>query len=235
MGLRTFLASHDRFLESAFRDAIGYFKGELQLAEDSKSAEITLRRERFDLVVIDCDDLYGGAQLIRRARASLPNRSSVVLAVTNGGMHPADVMDLGANLVSEKPITAEKARRKLEAVGRQLDGDQRADRRFQLNLPARVSLGDVSDRHAEIFNISRGGAGLRISEPIEEDDLLHLRCSLPGALVPLQAYGEITWADRQGNCGLRFLGMSNSSRRILNDWLQQAAEGGLCVAQTREA
>jgi DNA-binding response OmpR family regulator len=235
MALRTLLVSHDGFLESAFGDAIRFFQGELQFAGDRRSAEEILRRERFDLVVIDCDDLYGGAQLIRQTRACLPNRSSVLLAVTNGGMHPADAMDLGANLVSAKPYTPESARRELERVWRRLDGDQRSDPRFELQIPALVSFGHVSDRRAEIFNISRGGVGLRIPESTAEDDLLHLRCFLPGALVPLQAYGEIAWADRAGNCGLRFLGMSDGSRRVLSDWLEQAGKGAPCLAATRGA
>ena len=232
MGLRTLLVSHDAFLESAFEAAIGFFEGELRFASDSRSAQETLGRERFDLVIIDCDDLYGGTQLIRQARASLPNRSSVLLAVTNGGMHPADIMDLGANLVSAKPVTAQTAKRDLESVWRRLEGDQRGHRRFELEIPAVISFGQVSDRPAEIFNISRGGVGLRTSEPIEEDELLRLRFSLPGALVPLQAYGEIAWADHAGNCGLRFLGMSNPSRRVLSDWLGHAGNGDLRADHT---
>jgi CheY-like chemotaxis protein len=229
MGLCILLVTHDAFLEAGIAYASGLCRAQLELAKDSRSAQEVLERERFDLIVIDCDDLYGGVALLRSARASLPNRSSLLLAVTNGETQPADAIDFGANMVSAKPMTAEGAVRDLEKVWRKLQGDQRSNRRFPVRIPALLSFGDVADRPAEIFNISRGGVGLRTSDPIREDDLLHLRCSLPGALVPLQAYGEIAWADRKGNCGLRFLGMSNSSVRVLGDWLERAA-GTVTVA-----
>jgi PilZ domain len=222
MSLCALLVTHDDFIKSAFDAAVRSVGGKLEVTLDSQSAREIIGEIRFDLVVIDCDDVYGGTSLVRFARASLPNRSSTILAITNGGVHPADVEDLGANIVASKPITDEQAKRELNRVWRNLEGDQRADRRFNLRIPVLINYGNVSDRQVETFNISSGGIGIRISEPIENDDLFHLRCCLPGFLIPIQAHGEIAWVDRDGNCGIKFLGMSEFSQQVLSQWLERA-------------
>lgn len=220
MGWRTLLVTHDKFLESAFEPAITRQSSDLEVVPDSHSAQNRITEIRFALVIIDCDDVYGGASLLRATRLSLPNRSSMVLAVTNGDTQPADALDLGATYVLAKPITAAAAESEVERLSRSLEPNQRADYRFSLKIPVFVSFGQVAELRAETFNISQGGLGIRVSEAITQDDLVHLRCCLPGTLIPIQAHGEIAWADREGNCGVRFIAMGDSSQHVLSDWLE---------------
>ena len=87
MALRALLVSHDEFVEDAFQDAVRGVGAELEVSRDSKSALLAVEQTRFDVVLIDCDDVYGGVSLLRSTRTSLPNRCSVLLAITNGGTH----------------------------------------------------------------------------------------------------------------------------------------------------
>jgi len=224
MALRALLVSHDEFVEAAFQDAVRGVGAELEVSRDSKSALLAVERTRFDVVLIDCDDVYGGASLLRSTRTSLPNRCSVLLAITNGGTHAADAIDLGANLVACKPITPERAESELQRACKNMVGTQRANRRFSVSIPVFLSFGQVLDRRAQAYNVSLGGLGIRVSEPIEGDDVVHLRCCLPSCAISIQARGEIAWADPEGNCGIRFMGMSDSSLSILSEWLQRAEE-----------
>lgn len=219
MAWRTLLVTHDPFLESVFEHAINRRKRHLEVVPDSNSAQQLIAELRFGLVLIDCDDVYGGASLLRATRSSLTNRSSMVLAITNGETHPADALDLGANCVLSKPITPALAESEIQKIWRSLEPDPRADHRFSLKIPVFVSFGHIAELPCETFNISCGGLGMRVSEAIAQDDLLHLRCRLPGTLVPIRVHGEIAWADREGNCGIRFIGMSDTSRRVLSEWL----------------
>jgi hypothetical protein len=220
MGWRTLLVTHDKFLECAFEPAVSRQNSELEVVAESPSAQKLIAEIRFGLLIVDCDDVYGGAALLRATRLSLPNRSSMVLAVTNGDTQPADALDLGANQVLSKPIPSGVAESELETLSRSIEPNQRADQRFSLKIAVFVSFGQVAELRAETFNISQGGIGIHVSEPITQDDLLHLRCCLPGTLVPIQAHGEIAWADREGNCGIRFIGMGDCSRHVLLEWLE---------------
>ncbi|MBV9182000.1 MAG: PilZ domain-containing protein [Acidobacteria bacterium] len=219
MGWRNLLVTHDQFVHSVFALALTRHDAQLEVLPESKPAQELLEQIRFGLVLIDCDDVYGGASLLRAARSSLPNRSSMLLAVTNGETHAADALDSGADAVLSKPVQPDLAEAEVERLWRRLEPDQRADIRFHLKIPVFVSSGDLTELRAETFNISRGGLGMRCSEAIASNDMVHLRWRLPGILVPVQAHGEIAWADREGNCGIRFIAMSDASRHAISEWL----------------
>ena len=231
MGWRNLLVTHDQFLHSVFAPALARRASALELLPESKPAQELLEQVRFGLVLIDCDDVYGGASLIRAARSSLPNRSAMVLAVTNGETHAADAMDSGANSVLSKPIPPDLAEAEIERLWRRLEPDQRSDVRCDLKVPVFVSSGDVTELRAETFNMSRGGLGMRSFEAIALDDIVHLRWRIPGILVPVQAHGEIAWADREGNCGIRFIAMNDASRHAISEWLDLTEKAPFILQQ----
>ena len=187
-----------------------------------RSGLSALERQRFDVVIIDCDDVYQGDWLLRNTRKSLPNRSSVLVAITNGGIDPADAADLGANFVLSKPLTLEQARIELDRVFQAVAADQRRTHRHPVQLPVFLSFGDVINRRAETFNLSVGGLGVRVTEPIQ-DDIVQLRFSLPGCATSIRARGEIAWSDCEGNTGIKFIGMNPEHHSLLADWLECAA------------
>ncbi len=227
--MRALLVSHDEFVEAAFQGALLAVGAELEISKNSKSALLAVQQKRFDMVVIDCDDVYDGTSLLRSTRHALPNKSSILLAITNGGTHAADAIDLGANLVTSKPITPEQAASEVQRACKGMMREQRVSPRLSLSVPVFLSFGEVSDRRAETLNISLGGLGLRIPEPIGDDEVVQLRLRLPGCVLPMQARGEVAWADPEGNCGVKFVGMSESSHAILTEWLQRAEEASAAL------
>jgi len=58
---------------------------------------------------------------------------------------------------------------------------------------------------------------------MEEDEIVHVRFRLPENATSIQARGEIAWADREGNAGIRFTSMSESALAALTHWLQRLA------------
>ena len=104
-----------------------------------------------------------------------------------------------------------------------------------MRLPVFLSFGQVLDRRAEAFNVSLGGLGLRVRDPLEEDEIVHLRFWLPQCPTPVQARGEIAWSDRQGNAGIRFTAMSQGSLAALAQWLQLLALTTGCAANHEPA
>lgn len=217
------VVTHDAVTEDILDGVAAEMKAVVECLADATSGFAALERKRFDVVVIDCDDLYQGEWLLRNARKTWPNRSSVVVAITNGGMNPADAADLGAHFVLAKPLMPDQARVELQRICQAVTADQRQAPRHSVQLPIYLSFGEVIDRRAETFNLSISGIGVRVSEPIQDDDLVHLRFFLPGCATSIRARGEIAWSDREGNTGIKFMGMNPEHQGLLIDWLGQAA------------
>ena len=217
------IVTHDAVTEDIFdritdeMKAVGEFCGDVPLGQSA------LEQQRFDVVVIDCDDVYRGDWLLGNVHKSRPNRSSVVVAVTNGGIQAVDAEDSGADLVLAKPLSLDQLRVDLRRVCQAVAADQRRNKRHPVQLPTFLSFGQVIDRRAEAFNLSLGGIGVHVIEPIEDDDIVHVRFWLPDFATSIRARGEIAWSDCEGNTGIKFLGMNPESRGLLADWLERTA------------
>jgi CheY-like chemotaxis protein len=216
------VVTHDAPMQEVFRHVLAEMNAAVEFRGDATSGRASLEEQRFDVVAIDCDDLYQGSSLLHAAHASRPNKSSLVLAITSGETSAADAVDLGAQLVAAKPLPPDRARFELRRACQALASGQ-PRKRYPVRLPVFLSFGQVLDRRAEAFNLSLGGLGLRMRDPMEEDDIVHLRFWLPECSTPIQARGEIAWSDRQGNAGLRFISMSQHSLSHLARWLQRLA------------
>ncbi|MFZ0761088.1 MAG: TonB family protein [Candidatus Sulfotelmatobacter sp.] len=69
-----------------------------------------LMAERFDAVVVDCDNEQNATLLFKSARNTVNNQSSLAVAVVEGQAGVAKAFRIGANLVLTKPINVEQAK-----------------------------------------------------------------------------------------------------------------------------
>ena len=69
-----------------------------------------LMGERFDAVVVDCDNEQNATLLFKSARNTANNQSSLAVAVVEGQAGVAKAFRIGANLVLTKPINVEQAK-----------------------------------------------------------------------------------------------------------------------------
>ena len=74
------------------------------------SAVKKLMAQRYDAVVIDCDNEQNSSLLIKSGRTSVPNQSSLAIAIVEGQAGVARAYRIGANLVLTKPINVEQAK-----------------------------------------------------------------------------------------------------------------------------
>jgi protein TonB len=69
-----------------------------------------LMAQHFDAVVVDCDNEQNATLLLKSARNSAANQSSLAVAVVEGQAGVAKAFRIGANLVLTKPINVEQAK-----------------------------------------------------------------------------------------------------------------------------
>ena len=217
------LLSHDLETVAAFRSSSDEMGVHLYLCEEAREARSALREHRYDAVAIDCDDTHAGRTVLKSVRQARANRTAVVLAILNGDTHGADAVDMGANLVLNKPVSRELARQELHRLRTLVGVDERRFHRHGAQGTACVSFGRTVDRRADVINIAMGGMGLRLNDRIVDDEILRVRFQLPGTTTVVQAQGEIVWADPRGGVGIRFVSLSAQARAALEKWLRARA------------
>jgi protein TonB len=69
-----------------------------------------LMAQRYDAIVVDCDNEQNASLLFKSARNSSSNQNSLAIAVVEGQMGVAKAYRIGANLVLTKPVNVEQAK-----------------------------------------------------------------------------------------------------------------------------
>lgn len=113
MAIRAFLLCGD---EKAVQ-AVTQILDELEISfEHSSEPAFSLKRlstQRFELLVVDCDDAQNATQVFNSARASNLNKTSIAIAIVEGKAGVPNAFRLGASLVLTKPVSLEQARNTL--------------------------------------------------------------------------------------------------------------------------
>jgi len=113
MATRAFLLCGD---EKAVQ-AVTQILDELEVSfEQSSEPAFSLKRlatQRFDLLIVDCDNAQNATQVFNSARASNLNKTSIAIAIVEGKAGVPNAFRLGASLVLTKPVSLEQARNTL--------------------------------------------------------------------------------------------------------------------------
>ena len=107
MTLESLLLSQDRELVRVVRPTLEKLSIAVQVCHDARSGADILISDKFDAVIVDCDDLTGGLALLQGLRNTPSNKNSVAFAVLNGKRtNTQEAFGMGANFVLQKPISA---------------------------------------------------------------------------------------------------------------------------------
>ena len=113
MATRAFLLCGD---EKAVH-AVTQILDELEVSfEHSSEPAFTLKRlaaQKFDLLIVDCDNVQNATQVFNSARASNLNKNSIAIAIVEGKAGVPNAFRLGASLVLTKPVALEQVRNTL--------------------------------------------------------------------------------------------------------------------------
>lgn len=113
MATRAFLLCGD---EKAVQ-AVTQILDELEVSfEHSSEPAFSLKRlatQRFDLLIVDCDNVQNATQVFNSARASNLNKTSITIAIVEGKAGVPNAFRLGASLVLTKPVALEQIRNTL--------------------------------------------------------------------------------------------------------------------------
>jgi hypothetical protein len=93
----------------------------------------------------------------------------------------------------------------------------RARHRHELRTLTYVTIDQANG--GIVRDISHQGVGMQVVGAVRPQQQLGVRFELRHPRVRVDTLGEVTWATRSGQCGVRFLDLSPETARHINEWI----------------
>jgi protein TonB len=110
MGYQALLFCPDEKLARVVNRVFSELDFTVELVHEPFAAVKKLMSQRYDAVVVDCENEQNASLLFKSARNSSSNQSSLAIALVEGQAGVAKAYRIGANLVLTKPINIEQAK-----------------------------------------------------------------------------------------------------------------------------
>jgi CheY-like chemotaxis protein len=224
MTLDSLILSKDPDLVRVIRPTLEKLSIDVEICHEARAGADILITDKFDAVIVDCDDLSGGLAVLQGLRSTPSNKNSVAFAVLNGKRTTMqDAFGMGANFVLQKPISALNASRCFHAALNFMIKERRRYFRQPVKMLVKVVY-EGKTLNATSTNISEGGIALQLREAPPKGAAPHLKFSLPGANIHMEVEAEVAWVDVKGLAGFRFHNVPKSSQEELERWLDDQME-----------
>jgi DNA-binding response OmpR family regulator len=219
MVLECLLVSNDPEVARVLQPTLEELSIKLHVCQAAEKGEEILAAEKFDAVIVDCDDLVDGAKVLQSVRAHSSNKSSVTCAILNGRTTATQSFEMGTNFVLQKPIHPVNAMRCFSAAVGLMVRERRRYYRVPIDMPATISFVTGKKLKANATNISEGGMALGSLKRLDDEEISGVQFTLPGTSNSVETKAELAWADASGRAGIRFTTMPALSRDHLERWL----------------
>ncbi len=180
-----------------------------------------LDSQRFDAIVLDYRADQSSEQFLARLRQSAKNRTSMLIAIVDGEFNARPVFGLGANFVLYRPLSSERTGISLRAARGLMRRERRRAPRKPVSSAANVAYPGAPELKADLIDLSDGGTSIHTANRIPPACKVYFEFALPGQQQLVRLSGEVAWQDASGRTGIRFLDVPQSSRRLMQTWLQQ--------------
>jgi len=219
MALECLIVTCDPTLLGHVQASLGTHEASLQFRQDSASAIELASRRHLDGLVIDCDDMPGGAKALPELRSTQANKQTLILAVVNGRTSAEEALHLGADFVLSKPIQQTRLLTVLDIAVAKMEREHRRYFRYDVDLPVlfRNPLGQSFA--ARMQNVSEGGLAIKLIDQVRLTGVVVVEFDLPSVEPqPFHAKADVVWSDSFA-MGLRFLYIEKHSGVALQTWL----------------
>jgi CheY-like chemotaxis protein len=225
MNLESLLVCRDAEVVRVLCPTLEKLSIEIEVSPAAHSGTELLSSTKFDAVIIDCDDLQGGADLLRNLRQSASNKTAVSFAILNGKTSTQQAFEMGANFVLQKPVTTGGTLRCFNTAMSFMVREKRRYFRCPVEFPVKLVFGSSEERKAIATNLSEGGMAIHFEGTLPKQSISKVRFTLPGTKIAMEAKGEIAWANNLGRAGIKFVDVPESSRAQLEKWIMKSLEG----------
>ena len=193
---------------------------EVECCSDPHAARPRIDEQSFHAVIVDCVDEGAAADFIASVRKTSRNQSTVVVVIVNGSDPVSEIFAKGANFALYKPISQERAAHSIRAARGLIRHERRIQPRFPVQSRASIAYAGKEDAPATLVDLNDRGLGVRADDRLSPSCKVYFQFSLPQNDSVVRLAGEVMWQDESGRVGIRFAQIPQSSRKVLQAWVQ---------------
>jgi DNA-binding response OmpR family regulator len=223
MALQALLLSRDPEVHRTLRRVLEAANIETEPFHRPEQARAALARNKYDALLVDCDDTEGGPAVLQELRQGRSNKSCIAFAIVHGKTSVQKAFEMGANFVLDKPISIDRATRSVRAAQGLIMRERRRYHRHLLNATGAILVDSGAELPVSITNISHGGISIECARQLDQGGAARLKFLLPGTKRVLEVKGEVMWSNSEGQAGIRFQVLSTEAKRHLDAWLERRA------------
>src|SRR6201997_5299532 len=191
MTLDSLVLSKDPEVVRVIRPTLEKLSIDVEICHEARAAADILISEKFDAVIVDCDDLTGGLEILQGLRGTPSNKNSVTFAILNGKRTTTkEAFGMGANFVLQKPISTLNASRCFHAALNFMLRERRRYFRHPVKMQVKILLGDKMVK-ATSTNLSESGIALMLREALPKGAVPRLQFALPETQFKLDIEAEV--------------------------------------------
>lgn len=224
MTLESLLVCRDTEVVRVLRPTLEKLSIDVEVSAAARSGAEILSSAKFDAVIVDCDDLQGGVDVLRSLRRNPSNKTSVSFAILNGKTTTHEAFEMGANFVLQKPITFAGTLRCFNTAMSFMVREKRRYFRCPVEIPVKLGFQQGEELKATATNLSEGGMAIHFEGALAKNAIAKVQFALPGTNLVMEPKGEVAWADGLGRAGIRFQEVPESSRQQIEQWIMHRLE-----------
>lgn len=221
MNLTSLVVCSEEASSKVLSGVLQELKIRVEMCSDPVRAGVRLAQEHFDLLVIDCARQADVKSLLQESNS--PRRSGTTLAVVVAGGQEKirEMFTLGVNFVLYKPLSHERAMSTLTAAQTVLYKDKRRKNRIPVHAQATVDYAGGEQSKATLVDLAADGMAVNFGKHVPPTSKVYFQFQLPEQSKPIRLSGSVVWQDWSGRAGVHFVDVLQSSRRLLEEWLEK--------------
>jgi CheY-like chemotaxis protein len=219
MTLSSLLVCVDKAAVEVLRRALEELGIQVELCPDAVRAAVRLAQDRYDLLIVDCEEKSDVVSILQECRSSGANESTLAVVVAEQG-DIREMFSLGVNFVLYKPLSHDRVMSSLRAAQAVLYRDKRGKARAALHTQATIDYAGGEQEKATLVDLSEDGMAVNFGKKLPPSSKVYFQFHLPGQTAPVRLSGHVVWQDWNGRAGVQFVDVPKASRKALHEWLQ---------------
>ena len=221
MTLSSLLVCVDEAAAQILRRVLEELGIQVELCPDAVRAAVRLAQERYDLLIVDCEEKRDVVSILQECRSSRANESTLAVVVAQQE-DIREMFSLGVNFVLYKPLSYERVMSSLRAAHAVLYRDKRGKARAAVHTHATIDYAGGEQEKATLVDLSEEGMAVNFGKKLPPSSKVYFQFQLPGQTARVRLSGQVMWQDWNGRAGVQFVDVPQASRRALQEWLQRS-------------
>ncbi|HTZ94980.1 MAG TPA: PilZ domain-containing protein [Terriglobales bacterium] len=224
MNFQALLVSKDNQTAATLTPVLSIFGVSLVPCEDAEAVSL-LREQKFDAVIVDFDHPNTAEQVLQAVEQSFSGDRAVTIALLSDRNELRNLLRKGANFVLYKPVSEQSAEGTLSAVAALMKRHRRSFR-VPVQAPIQLKLQTGQEVEGILLDLSENGMHVLAAQPLNASAVMTARFTLPETDQQIEAKGEVTWTNPNGEIGVRFVEASDELRATVKSWIADRAPTG---------